>query len=229
MESKVQQINLKAEPREITGHNVRFMRRDGLIPAVLYGKGFEAISLTLNDKDFRKIYKTAGSSAIVTLKVGDATHKILIHAPQKHPVTDLYLHVDLYKVNMKEEIHTEIPLVFIGESNAVKNLEGNLVTLKDEVEVECLPDNLVSEIEVDLSKLETFDDVIKLSDIVFPEGIKVLDDLEDTIVQVTPPRSDEEMESLEETAADAEKAAIESIEASHEAEKAQSEEKTEDK
>lgn len=223
MEPKVQQINLKAEKREITGHNVRFMRRDGQIPAVLYGKGFDSISLTLNDKEFKKVYKIAGGSAIVDLKIDDAVHKILIHEPQKHPVTDLYLHVDLYKVNMKEEIHTEIPLVFIGESNAVKNLEGNLVTLKDELEVECLPDKLVSEIEVDISKLVTFDDVIKISDIIIPEGIKVLDDLEDTIVQVTPPRSDEEMESLEETAADAEKAAIESIEASHEAEKAEGE------
>jgi large subunit ribosomal protein L25 len=218
-------VNLKAVVREETGRRARALRISGKIPAVLYGHG-ENLNLSFDQKEFNKIFKEAGSSTIVTLKIeGREPIKTLILEPQYDPLTDRIIHADLYKVNMKEEIRTEIPLVFIGESAAVRDLEGNLITSKDTIEVKCLPDNLVSEIEVDISSLNTFDDSIKISDLIVPEGIEVLAEPEEVVALVSAPRTEEELEEMEtESTGDAEKAAIEGMEAAAEAEKAEGEE-----
>lgn len=221
----MEKVNLKAKNRELLGKKVKQLRRNGEIPAVVYGKDAENINITLDKNEFQKVLEKAGSSTIVDLDIeGKEALKVLIHEPDKHPVTDEILHVDLYKVNMKEEIHTEIPLEFVGTSVAVEDLEGNLITNKDALEVKCLPGNLVSEIKVDISALKTFEDIIKVSDLNIPEGIEVLAETDEIIAQVTPPRSEEELEEMESVAAaDTEKAGIESIEADAEKEKAEKE------
>jgi len=219
----MESIKLTATPRKLIGKKVKTLRLEGQIPAILYGKDFENVPLALNKTEFQKVLTQSGSSTIVDLDItGKQTEKVLIHEPQKNPVTDEPIHVDLYKVNMKEEIHTEIPLEFVGVSPAVEELEGNLISSKDALEVTCLPDKLVSEIKVDISKLKTFEDLIKIKDLQIPEGIKISDDPETIVVQVTPPRSEEELEEMEtEAAADQEKAGIEGIEATAEKEKAE--------
>lgn len=220
----MEQITLNATLREAKGHQVKELRRNGQIPAVLYGKEFKNLSLSIEERTFKKLFSKVGSSTIVNLKVEEKTYKVLVHEPQKNPVTDRYIHVDLYKVNMKEEIRTDIPLKFVGESLAVETMEGNLITVKDALEIECLPDKLVSEIEVDITKLKTFDDSIKVSDIAIPEGIKVLNDLDELVAQVTPPRSDEEMKAMEEeSTSEAEQAKIDQIQTEAEADRAEKE------
>jgi large subunit ribosomal protein L25 len=221
----MEKFSLNASTREILGSKVKHLRNEGKLPAVLYGHETKNLNLSVDLIEFEKTFKQTGTSTIVDLKIDESNPvKILVHEPQRHPVTDQILHVDFYKVNMKEEIRTEIPLEFIGIAPAVANLEGNLITNKDAVEVECLPDKLVQHIEVDISSLKTFENIIKVSDLIVPEGIKVLNDSEETIAQVTPPRSEEELAEMEEgTAADEEKAAIENIEAQAEAEKAEEE------
>jgi len=127
---------------------------------------------------------------------------------------------------MSEEIQTEVPLEFVGISPAVSDLEGNLITNKTGLKVECLPDKLVSNIIVDVAVLKTFDDLIKVKDLNIPEGIKILEESEDVIAQVTPPRSEEELEAMDEevkSAAETEKEHIESIEAQSASEKAKKE------
>jgi len=227
----MEQVKLNAKLRPETGRNAKKLREAGSIPGILYGRDFENMNLAFERKEFEKVYKEAGSSTIVDLVVDGKEHlNTLILEAQHDPVSDKILHADLYKVNMKEEIHTEIPLSFVGESPAVKDLEGNMITNKDAVEVKCLPDKLVSEIEVDISKLKTFDDIIKISDLVIPEGIELLADPEEIIVQVTAPRTEEELEEIETPATvDEEKAAIENIEATAEAEKAEGETEDEKK
>lgn len=219
----MENVYLKAQPREVLGKKVKKLRENGKIPAVLYGKEFDSLSLILDKTEYEKVLHDAGTSTIIDLEVeGKETFKILLHEPQCDPVSDKVLHADLYKVNMKEKIHTEIPLEFVGVSVAVVDLEGNLITNKDALEVECLPDKLVSEIKVDISKLKTFEDLIKVSDLDIPEGIEISADPEEIIAQVTPPRSEEELEAMEEEAAvDQEKAGIENLEAQAEAEKAE--------
>ena len=222
-------VNLTATLRTETGRQAKQLREKGFIPAVLYGRGAENMNLSFTKGEFEKIYKEAGSSTIVSLKIdGQPPIKALNLEPQYDPITDKIIHADLYKVNMKEEIHTEIPLVFVGVSPAVADLEGNLITSKDAIEVKCLPDKLVSEIEVDISSLKTFEDSIKVSDLIIPEGIEVLAEADETIAMVSEPRSDAELEEIETPAtADEEKAAIEGIEAAAEAEKTGDEESEE--
>jgi len=221
----MEKIKLKAVKREIVGKKVKQLRNQGFIPAVLYGSDTKPENLSINEKEFKHIYEKAGSSSLVDIEVeGKDPIKVLIHEPQVHPVSDLPLHIDLYKVNMKEKITTEIPLEFIGEALAVKDLEGNLITNKDKVEVECLPGDLINKIEVDISVLKTFDDLIHVKDLVVPSVVTIIDDSDEIVAQVTPPRSEEELEEMEtEAAADVEKTSIEKMEADAEAVKAEKE------
>jgi len=221
----VEKIILKSEKRTVLGKKVKSLRNDGLIPVVLYGKDFKTQSLSVKKTELEKVLSKAGTSTIVDLEIeGGDNHKILLHEPQRDAVYSKILHVDFYKVNMKVKIHTEIPLEFVGVSTAVEDLEGNLIINKDALEVECLPDDLVNHIEVDISVLKTFEDIIKVEDLKIPAGIEVQDDKEEIIAQVTPPRSEEELEAMEtETAADEEKEKIEGMESTAEAEKAEKE------
>lgn len=221
----MEKITLNAKKREITGKKVKTLRNKGLLPAVLYGADAKADNLMVDAKEFNKVYAKAGSSSLVDLKVDENNAvKILIHEPQMDPVKDIPLHADFYKIKMTEKITTEIPLEFIGVSPAVKDLEGNLITNKDNVEVECLPADLIPKIEVDIARLKTFDDLIHVKDLVVPETIHILDDPDEIVTQVTPPRSEEELEEMEaEAASDAEKAGIEKMESEAEAEKAEKE------
>lgn len=226
----MEKINLIAKKRDLVGKKVKQLRKQGQLPAVFYGQGEEGQNIIISLGDFKKVYKKAGTSSLIDLEIDDAKSvKTLIKRIQLNPVTDQPIHVDFYKIKMDEAITTSLPLNFIGESAAVKEMEGNLITNKDSIEVECLPADLVSHIDIDISRLATFDDVIKISDLVIPGNIKVLDDLEETVVLVTPPRSEEELAQMEqEAAADTEKTQIEKMEAEAEAEKAEKpeEEKT---
>ncbi len=225
----MEKIILKAQKRNIVGKKVNQLRNQGLVPSVLYGQGKKSTNLTVNENEFIKTYQKSGSSTLVDLLIEDEKPiKILIQEPQKNPITDKVIHIDFYKIKMDEEITTEIPLEFTGLSPAVKELEGNLVKNKDSVEVKCLPGNLISNIEVDISILKTFEDIILVKDLKVPETIKIQDDPEETIAVVNPPRSEEELEELEqESAKDEEQAGIEKMESEAEAEKAKKEQEKE--
>lgn len=222
----MEQITLKATRRDLLGKKVKILRGKGQIPAVLYGKKMKTIPLLLDKREFLKLADRAGESTLINLEMSQKEPaKVLIRAIQKDPVSDDLLHVDLYKVDMAKEIQTEIPLEFVGASPAVEELEGNLITNKDAIKVSCLPDRLVPKIEVDVTSLKTFEDLIRVSDLTVPEGIKVLEEPDDIVAQVTPPRSEEELKEIEEgAAAETEKAQIEGIEAAAQAEKAKKEE-----
>lgn len=208
----VQTFSLEAQERTATKKQTKNLRAEGIIPAVVYGREEKPVVIELNRKIFKKIYGEAGTSALIDLKIGDKpSFKVLAHDVQIHPVTAEPVHADFYKVKMDEEIKTEIPLEFFGESNAVKNLDGSLVTNRDNVEVECLPSDLVSEIKVDISVLKTFEDSITVADLKVPQGIKILTEPEEMIALVEEPRSEEELAELEESAADQEKEAIEQV------------------
>lgn len=208
----VQTFSLQAQNREVLRKSVKNLRAEGIIPAVVYGREESPVVIELNRKIFKKVYAEAGTSALIDLKIGEnAPFKVLAHDIQIHPVTGEPVHVDFYKVKMNEVIRTEIPLEFFGESDAVKSLDGSLVTNRDNVEVECLPSDLVSEIKVDISVLKTFEDSITVADLKVPQGIKILTEPEEMIALVEEPRSEEEMAELEESAADQEKEAIEQV------------------
>lgn len=208
----VQTFSLQAKKREIIKKQVKNLRNEGLIPSVVYGKQEKPQNISVDGKSFKKIYAQAGTSSLIDLKIDEGqSFKVIANDVQIHPVTSELIHIDFYKVKMDEEIRTEIPLEFVGESPAVKDLDGSLVTNRDNIEVECLPAALVSEINVDISILKTFEDQITVGDLKIPEGIEVLTDSEEVIALVEEPRSEEELAQLEESAADQEKEAIEQV------------------
>lgn len=174
------------------------IRKSGNIPAIVYGNDFKNTNISVSAKDFSRIFKEAGTSNLVELDLEGKKIKTLIHDWQPNPLTGNIDHIDFFKVNMKEKITTEIPLSFVGESLAVINLDGSLITPVDNVEVECLPGDLVSEIEVDISVLDAFDKDIRISDIKVPAGMTILNDPDEVVAMVQEPRSDEELEALDE-------------------------------
>ncbi|MCA9388505.1 50S ribosomal protein L25 [Candidatus Berkelbacteria bacterium] len=206
-----EKINLSALLR--TKKKAKAIRNSGMIPAVLYGHDVENTSLQLDSKKFEKIYDEAGGNTLIDLEVEGKKEpvRVLVQDIQFDPIVGNITHADLYAVNLKEKVVTEIPLKFTGESAAVVDLEGNLVTNLTEVEVKALPTDLISEIEVDISQLKTFDDVIRASDLKLPDTIELMEDPERAIALVTEPRSEEEMEALDEDTSAAEEAAVEEL------------------
>jgi len=137
-------IPLKALLRAKENGKPKAIRMQGQIPAVLYGKKTESKSIKIDAAEFEKVYGQAGESALLDLTIdSDKPAKVLVYAVQRDPVKGRILSVDFYKVDMKQKITTEIPLNFIGESKAVNEMKGVLVKSIDEIEVECLPGNLV--------------------------------------------------------------------------------------
>ena len=195
----MEKLSLKAQVRELSNKDLEAARKEGKIPAVVYGRGFANQHLFINDKEYKKIYSKAGESTIINLEIeGKDALGVIIQDQQKHPLTSEPTHIDFYQVRMDEAIETEIEINFVGEPKAVKELGGILVKSRDSLNVKCLPGDLVKEIEANVTELATFDDVMRIKDLDIPEKIEVLDDLNLTIALVTPPRTDAEMEALDE-------------------------------
>ena len=192
-----EELKLKAVTKEEKDNKV--IREQNFIPAVLYGKGVKNQNLQVEKIALEKIYKKAKESTLIDLVINDKESvKVLIQDIQKEEVSDEVLHVDFYQVKMDEKITTEINLVFVGTSSAVKELSGTLVKNKDVIEVKCFPNDLIKELEVDISSLKTFDDLIYAKDLKIPEKLELTTDQEIMIAQVAAPRTDEEMKALEE-------------------------------
>jgi len=187
---------LKATTRTGKAKN---LHKTGQVPAVVYGKNFDNVSIALEKIAFNHVFRDAGTSNLIELAIGDIKpFKTLVHDLQKDPMTEEIVHVDFFKVNMKEKIHAEVPLSFVGESTAVIDLDGSLITPVDTIEVECLPADLPSEIEVDISILDDFEKNIKISDLNIPDGVEVTSEPEEIVVFVQEPRSEEELAELDE-------------------------------
>ena len=192
-------IQLSAQTREKMGKKNDSLRREGLIPGALYGRKIKNQLVKVNQKDFEEVFKKAGESTLVDLSVGDQSKtEVLIHEIQKDPVTGEFLHIDFYQIRRGEKIIAKIALDFIGESAAVKNQDGVLIKNYDELEIKCLPKDLIHDIKVDLSKLENLEDAVRIKDLDIPKEIEILADEENTVATVAPPRTAEELEELEE-------------------------------
>lgn len=180
-------IELKAQIRQIPTTEINQTRTKGLIPAEVYGHKQANQHIFVETGPFNKVYKEAGESSLVDLLIDGAKPiKILIREVQTHPVTGKAIHIDLQQVRMDEEIETKLQLLFVGEPKAVKELGGTLVTALEELEISCLPGDLIHDFEVNVENLATFEDSIKVKDLQLPKGIKVMNDPEETVAMVEP-------------------------------------------
>lgn len=189
--------DLNLETKKRTKKDKKDLRAEN-VPAILYGKGIENEQLWVNKKIFDKVYDEAGESTILKLALeGNGERNVVIKDVQNDILSGQPIHVDFYQVRMDEEIEAEVELVFVGESPAVKELGGVLVKNMDAVEIKCLPGDLLSKIEVDISRIKTFDDYIYIKDLDIPGKVEVLVDAETVVAMVSAPRTEEEMAELE--------------------------------
>lgn len=196
--------------------NPRQLRRSGKLPATLYGKGIESLSLEFNGKEFINTYKK-DKNAIFTIKIGKESHDSIVKKLQTETLKDDILNVEFQKVSKDVKIKVVAPLEIVGESPAVK-AGGNLITNLTEIEVECLPADIPSSIEVDISGLENYEDSISLEQLNFPEDVTPTGALDTLILRVSSPEAAEEEvetaaeEGVEEVAAKEAPASEETVE-----------------
>jgi large subunit ribosomal protein L25 len=202
-------LSLAAAPRELVGKKVATLRRDGQLPAVVYGHGISSENVSIDAHEFDQLRRKAGQNALIDLSVdGKKARPVLVHGVQVHPVNRRPLHVDLFLVRMTEEMTVDVPLVPIGSSHAVENLNGTLMHQLDAVRVKALPDHLPQSIEYSIESLVDFDAVVKVSDLTIPGDVTLLTDLDEVVAKVLASRLQAEAAELEaETAAEAAEAA----------------------
>ncbi len=194
---------IKAKKRD-ESIKIDALKKEGEIPAVFYGAGSITTPISISLVEFKKIWREAGESSTVKINVGTASVDALIHEVQVHPVTEEPIHVDFLVVDMNKKIKVNVPLEYVGISNAVKNGLGNLVKVLHEVEVEALPKDLPHNLPVDISKLETVDSQIFVSDIALPAGVVVIANPHDVVASIVL-----QVEEKEEVAAPVDLSAIE--------------------
>lgn len=200
--------NLQAVARAEQGRKTDELRAEGKVPAVLYGSGVTPTNITVDRNAFVRAYNQAGTSMVLDLDVNGTVHPVLIAEVQRDPLTDFVTHADFRRVDMTKKIEAKIPLKLTGIAKAVKDLGGTLVQSLEEIEVVCFPNALVHNIEIDISSLNTFEDVIRVSDIKVPGGIEVKTESETAVASVQPPRSEAEMAALD-SAVDADVSKVE--------------------
>jgi large subunit ribosomal protein L25 len=178
--------SLTASAREELRRKVRHLRAAGKIPATVYGKGIKSMSVTVSRDEFAKVYKETGETGLIELTVGKEVRPVLVHMVQINPVTDALLHVEFHQVDLKEKVHAKVAIHAVGESPAVAQKLGVLLTVLNDIEVEALPTDLPEKIEVDVTGLSEIDQEVKVGGIKVPSGVTILTDAELTVVKVGP-------------------------------------------
>lgn len=208
----MQRHKLSAELRKIEGRKVKQLRKDGILPANVYGREFKSLSVQLPTKDFLKIYKEAGETGVVDLTVGEnESLSVLIHNVQLHPVTGLPLHADFHKISLKEKVKAMVPVVMVGEAPAVTQKLGLLLTPLNEVEVEALPTDLPENIEIDIKTLTEVGSEIKLKDVKISEKVTLLSDPELVAAKIGDLITEEAKKEMEEEKAAAQAASAAAV------------------
>ena len=174
---------IKASKRDLD-IKLDVLRKSGKIPAVFYGAGKDATSISISNIEFKKVWREAGESSAVKIGMDSGDINVLIHEVQVDPVTDEPIHVDFLAIDMKKKINVKVPLEFEGVSNAVKSGIGNLVKALFEIEVEALPADLPHNLIVDISKLETLQDNITVFDIKLPSGVVAITAGEEVVASI---------------------------------------------
>jgi large subunit ribosomal protein L25 len=195
-------LELRAQRRAVVGKKVRFLRRQGLLPASLYGPGLPSVALQLPAREAEAVLRRATATTLLPLHVDtEPARRVLVRGVQRHPVSEQALHVDLFAISMTETTRAEVPIHFVGEAPAVTQFDGTLVRSLESVEVEALPTDLPARLDIDLSTLVDLHSVVHAGDLALPPGVTLLTSPDAVLVNVVPPRI--ETEAAVEAAAEA--------------------------
>jgi len=187
--------------------NVKSLRKAGQVPGVIYGNKLKNQTIKCQQKALHTTFVKAGENQIITIEVDGQKIPCLIHAVSFDPVSDAYEHVDFYAVDMTKKVTTRVPVIVEGESPAVKTQSGVLVTVHDELEVSCLPNDIPENFTINISKLENFHDSITVAQLKVPGGVVIKTAPETVIVTVQEPRKEEVIEAPAAAAVEGEAAA----------------------
>lgn len=219
---------LNATPRTVLGKQVKKLRREGQLPANVYGKGLPSLAIQVANKDFKDVFAESGETGLIDLMVEGKKHPVLVKNLQMNFQSQTPLHVDFYQVNLKEKVKAMVPLVLVGEAKAVTENVGTLLQTLNEVEVEALPAELPENIEVNIENLAEVDDQIMISDLKTPEGVSILTDEGQVVAKIAEIVVEAEPEPAEGAEEEATEAAAEGAEGETTEEKP-SEESSEEK
>ena len=175
-------VTIAAEPRTVTGKKVKQLRREGIVPGVIYGQS-QPVHIQMDELELNRALRVAGTTQLATVDVKGTPYTVLAREIQQHVTRGDVLHVDFLEVSMTETITSEAQLVLVGESPVLEEAEGMIAQSMFSVQIECLPDALISEIEVDISAIKTPSDSIQISDLPIPQGVTVLEDEDATVAR----------------------------------------------
>jgi len=217
-------------PRSVVGKNVARLRREGMLPANIYGRGIESVAVELPSRQARDMLIAHGTDTLIQLEVeGESKARpVVVRSYQRHPTTREVLHLDFFQVDLNRPIQATIPVQIVGEAPAVHTYQGILLMGADSVQVEALPADLPEALEVSIEGLEELDTQVTVADLVAPSGVRILSDPDTTLARVTRPRIAAEVEEIAEGEQAPEEAAAEGEEAGAEASAGEPEESAED-
>ena len=169
-----EKYTLATKSRENTKNSARETRADGSIPAVVYGHGIESTPISVDYSEFLKLFRKTGQAALIDLDVNGKSVKVLVHTYDRHPVREEFQHIDFFAVNPKETTMVHVPLIFEGESEAVKTLGGVFVSSHEELLIRCLPSDIPHDLIVDISVLEDLSSSITIADLNLSSELEVM-------------------------------------------------------
>ena len=214
-------VKVKLSSRTVIGKKVKTLRRKGIVPVHVYGSGVEPMSLQTDAQVLRRLLPQVGTNIPLSVEIeGNKGENIcFVREVQRHPVTEDVLHVDFLRVDVAQTIQAEVPIVFVGEAPAARQMGGTLLQSLQSVLVEGLPMNIPPLVEIDVSGLGDFEKSIYISDLEIAADVTLITDTEELIARVSPPRVEvEEVVEEGEEAAEGEEAEAGAAEGSAEQE-----------
>lgn len=207
----MEEIVLQAKQRKVIGKQVKALRRQGGLPAILYGS-IDPLPIILDAHDAEGVLHSVTSSHLITIEVDGSPHSVLVRERQRNPLTGHLIHVDFQVVSLTEKLRASVLLDLVGDAPAVKDHSGVLVTGLDGLDVECFPQDLPERITIDISILREIGDAIYVRDLTIPEAVEVLNDTDEMVVLVTAPVAEPVEEEEEEVVEEVEEGEPEVIE-----------------
>lgn len=207
-----QQNILEVNPRTILGKATRRLRRQGIIPGNVYGHKRDSVPVQVEAVSLERFRREHGLRSVISVRLPHTgPQTVLVRQIQHDPITGAVLHVDFSRVDMEEDIEAKIPIRFVGEAPGVKVQGGVFIALFDTLSVHCKAADIVDHMDVDISSLTSFDDILYARDVKLPEGYRLSIDPEEPIAKIEPPRTElPGLEAAEAAAAEAETARVES-------------------
>ena len=198
------QYVIEANKRTITGKKVKRLRRDGLIPATVYGKGYTPVSVQMDDRAFNQTFRKAGRTSLIDLMIDGTLTSVFVQDVQRHPLSRAIIHIDFKVVDLKVAMQVEVPVIAVGESPLVARGDALLNHALNTVEVEALPADIPQHIEVDISVLDAYDKSIQVGDIKVEGKYKILTPADTVLLSLSQTRVTAEEEAAEEAPAEPE-------------------------